>query len=70
MLPGGAWTSSTTFTGKIYRVTGSPGNMSFKGGDVTELGDLALLFADRDHATLDYTVDGIHTRKQITRQPF
>ena len=34
------------------------------------LGDLVLLFTDRDNATVDYTVDGIHTRKQITRQPF
>ena len=70
VLPGGTWTSSTTFTGKLYRVTGSPGNMDFKPGDVTELGDLVLLFTDRDHATLDYTVNGIHTRKQIMRQPF
>ena len=51
-------------------MTGSPGNAAFKGGDVTELGDLVLLFTDREHATLDYTVDGIHTRKQIVRQPF
>ena len=70
VVPGGTWTSSTTFTGKLYRVTGSPGNLAFRGGDVTLLGDLVLLFTDRDHATLDYTVDGIHTRKQITRQPF
>ena len=70
VLPGGTWTSSTTFTGKIYRVTGAPGNVPFRGGDVTELGDLVLLFTDRDHATLDYTVNGIHTRKQVMRQPF
>ena len=70
VLTGGMWTSSTTFTGKLYRVTGSPGNMAFKAGDVNELGDLALLFTDREHATLDYTVNGIHTRKQIMRQPF
>ncbi len=70
VLPGGTWTSSTTFTGKIYRVTGSPGNMNFKPGDVTELGDLVLLFTDEGHATLDYTVNAIHTRKSITRQPF
>ena len=70
VLPGGKWTSSTTFTGMIYRVTGAPATVPFRGGDVTPLGDLVLLFSDRDHATLDYTVNGIHVRKEIMRQPF
>jgi cytochrome c553 len=70
VMPGGVWTSSTTFTGKIYRVTAAAAGTPFVLGDVTELGDLVLLFADESHASVDYTVNGIHTRKQITRQPF
>ena len=51
-------------------MTGAPANAAFRSGDVTELGDLVLLFTDSGHATVDYTVSGIHTHKQILRQPF
>ena len=70
VMPGGKWTSSTTFTGKIYGVSGSAADQPFAPVSVTELGDLVLLFTDDSHASVDYTVNGIHTRKQITRQPF
>ena len=70
VLPGGAWTSSTTFSGKLYRVTGSPGNVPFKGGDVTEVGTATLLFNGANNATLTYSVDGAQVSKAIERQPF
>ena len=70
VLPGGAWTSSATFTGKLYRVTGSPGNAPFRAGDVTEVGNATLLFNGANNATLTYSVDGVQVSKVIERQPF
>ena len=70
VLPGGAWTSSTTFTGTLYRVTGSPGSVPFKAGDVTEVGTATLLFNGANNATLTYSVDGVQVSKAIERQPF
>ena len=70
VLPGGTWTSSATFTGKLYRVTGSPGNAAFRPGDVTEVGTATLLFNGANNATLTYSVDGVQVSKVIERQPF
>jgi cytochrome c553 len=70
VLPGGTWTSSTTFTGNLFRVTGSPANMPFRGGDVAQVGTATLLFNGADNATLTYSVDGVQVTKAIARQPF
>ena len=70
VLPGGAWTSSATFTGNLYRVTGSPGGQAFKAGDVTQVGTATLLFNGANAATLTYSVDGVQVTKSIVRQPF
>ena len=70
VLPGGTWTSSATFTGKLYRVTGSPGNTAFRAGDVTEVGNATLLFNGANNATLTYSVNGVQVSKAIERQPF
>jgi cytochrome c553 len=70
VLPGGTWTSSATFTGKLYRVTGSPGNAGFRSGDVVEVGTATLLFNGANNATLTYSVSGVQVTKAIERQPF
>ena len=70
VLPGGTWTSSATFTGKLYRVTGSPGNLPFRAGVATEVGTATLLFNGANNATLTYSVDGVQVTKAIERQPF
>jgi cytochrome c553 len=70
VLPGGAWVSPITFTGKLYRVTGSPGNMAFRAGEVVEVGNATLLFNGANDATLTYSVNGVQVSKAITRQPF
>jgi cytochrome c553 len=70
VLPGGTWTSSATFTGKLYRVTGSPANMPFAGGGVAEVGNATLLFNGANNANLTYSVDGVQVTKTIVRQPF
>jgi cytochrome c553 len=70
VLPGGTWTSSATFTGKLYRVTGSPGSMAFRPGEVTEVGTATLLFNGANNANLTYSVNGVQVTKAIERQPF
>ncbi len=70
VLPGGTWTSSATFTGNLYRVTGSPGNQAFKGGVVTQVGTATILFNSANAATFTYSVDGAQVTKSIVRQPF
>jgi hypothetical protein len=71
VLPGGTWTANNIFTGALYHVTGAPGNVTpFKAGDVAQVGNATLLFADRDHATFTYSVNGVQVTKLIQRQPF
>lgn len=70
VLPGGTWTSSAIFTGKLYRVTGSPPNAAFQAGAVFQVGNATLLFNGANNATLTYSVDGVQVTKAIERQPF
>ena len=70
VMAGGRWTSSTTFTGPLYRAAGAPGNAAYRPGQVTHVGEMVLLFVDANTATVDYSVNGIHVTKQISRQPF
>jgi hypothetical protein len=72
VLPGGTWTSSTTFTGKLYSVTGFPGNVPFRPNDtrVTEVGTGTLLFTGPSNANFTYSVNGVQVTKSIERQPF
>ena len=72
VLPGGAWTSSTTFTGKLYRVAARPPTQPFDVPSVlpTEVGTATLLFNGANNATLTYSVDGVQVSKAIERQPF
>jgi hypothetical protein len=73
VIPGGAWTAANTFSGTVYRTTGSawvgapynPGALQ-----ATAAGAVTFTFHDRDNATLSYTVDGVTQSKPITRQPF
>jgi len=70
VLPRCDFTSSTTCTGGLYRVTGSPPNAAFRGGEVFQVGNATLLFNGANDATLTYSVDGVQVSKVITRQPF
>lgn len=70
VMPGGAWSSPSNFSGKLYRVTGSPGNAAFRGGDVVEVGIASIAFNGANDAVLTYSVDGATVAKSITRQPF
>jgi lysyl endopeptidase len=72
-LPGGTWTSSTTFTGAVYATTGpSAASATFNASSVTvrQAGSATLTFSDANNGTFAYTVDGVTESKAITRQPY
>ncbi|HEX4332506.1 MAG TPA: cytochrome c [Usitatibacter sp.] len=70
VMPGGTWTSSTVFTGSLYRVTGSPANAAFKAGSVFAEGTATFTFTDASHGTLAYTANGSQVTKAIEKQAF
>jgi hypothetical protein len=73
VIPGGTWTAANTFTGTVFRTTGSawlgvpynPGALQAQ-----QAGTVTFTFHDRDNATMSYTVEGVTQSKAITRQPF
>lgn len=72
VVPSGAWTSSTTFTGDVYATTGPDPRGAFDASRVTRtrVGTATLSFSARDRGTLSYTVNGVSGTKAITRQAF
>ncbi len=70
VLPRCDFTSASTCTGGLYRVTGSPPNAAFRAGGVFQVGNATLLFNGANNATLTYSVDGVQVTKAIERQPF
>ena len=64
-------TTSGNYTGDLYRTTGPPFN-NFKPAAVTatKVGTATFTFADGNHATFAYTVNGTSQSKQITREIF
>lgn len=70
VMPGGTWNTNTSFSGALYRVTGSPGNAAFKAGDVTQVGTATLDFTDASHGTITYVVNGTQVVKSIQKQPY
>jgi len=70
VLPGGSWTSSTVFTGTLYRVTGSPASAAFQAGSVTQAGSATFTFSDASHGSITYTANGTQVTKSIQKQPF
>lgn len=73
VLPGGTWSSSTTYSGLLYRVTGPPFNRATfdpAAVNVRQVGSATLTFTDRDNGTFAFGVDGTAVTKTITRQPF
>jgi hypothetical protein len=73
VIPGGAWTTPTSFTGAIYRTTGPALGGVFDPSRVTvvPVGVATLAFADADHGTFAWWMDnGAQGIRSITRQPF
>ena len=72
VMPGGTWSSATTFSGDLYATTGQDPRGAFDPTAVTRtrVGSARLVFSARDRATLEYTVNGIAGSKALTRQLF
>ena len=73
VMPSGAWNSShNAFTGSLYLPTGSP----FYAYDASRfnvgasVGTLTITFTDANNATMNYTINGVSARKDITRVLF
>lgn len=73
VMPGGSWTSSSTFTGTLFATSG-PGYTAqpFDPNQVQsrQVGTATITFSDANNGTFSFTVDGISGVKVITRQPF
>lgn len=61
--------NTNTYTGAIYRTTGSPFN-AFDPSKVavTQVGNATLTFTDANNGSFQYTVNGVSQAKAITRQ--
>ena len=73
VVPGGTWTVLNTYTGTVYRTSGSPwvGNAYDPAMlSATPAGTVSLRFDDANSATLGYSVDGVTGSRPIFRQPF
>jgi len=74
MSNGAMQPNGTTFTGELYRTTGSPFNavpfIPIGPGNVTQVGTMTLAFSGADAATLSYTFNGAPVTKSIQRQVF
>lgn len=73
VIPGGTWTSATTFTAPMYSTSGpAASEATFDQSRVktTLVGTATLTFSDASNATFAYTVNGVSGTKSITRQPY
>jgi len=76
VMPGGSWTSGSTYSGTVYRTTSAPTTF-LEGGrfypdsvNRNPAGSMSLTFSGASSATMGYTIDGVSGTKSITRQPF
>ena len=72
VMPDGAWTSSTTYGGALYSVTGPPATAGFDPNAVkrTVAGTASLTFTDANNGTWSFNLDGLSGTKTLSRQPF
>jgi hypothetical protein len=73
VIPGGTWTAANTFTGTVYRTSGSAWlGTAYNAAALNALpvGTATFNFTDIGNATMSYTVDGVTGSKPLVRQPF
>jgi len=73
VLANGALQADGSFTGDLFRTTGSPFNAvpwNPANDTATKVGTMTLKFATNSTGTLSYTVNGTAVTKQISRQVF
>jgi len=72
VMPGGTWTSDTTYEGRLYRTTSSPwAGVAYDPArlQVIDAGSFKLRF-DGTTPTFEYSADGRTGSLPLTRQPF
>ena len=72
VMPGGSWTSSTTYSGALYATLGPAFTKTFNASEVQprQVGNATLTFSSASSGTFTYSVDGVSGTKSIQRQPF
>jgi hypothetical protein len=73
VMPSGSWTSSTTYSGALYRTTGSPwigATYDPTKLDAINVGTFSVTFNVDGTATLNYTADGHSGTAALVREPF
>ena len=72
VMPGGQWTTPTTFAGDLYMASGPDPRGAFDPARVvrTRVGAATLSFSDASRALWSYQVNGVAGSKPIERQPF
>jgi len=72
VIPGGVWTSATSFTGAMYRTSGPAYNGLFDPSrvSVVPVGVGTLSFTEASRGTFTWWVDGANGVKSIERQSF
>lgn len=72
VMPGGQWTSSSTFTGTLYTTAGPHQMSSFDPSLVrtNAVGSATLTFSGANNGTWAWTINGQSGSKAITRQGF
>ncbi len=74
VMPSGSWDAThTVYTGALYLPRGSPFFFAYDASRFAigaAVGVARLTFADANHATFEYTIDGVAGRKDIVRIPF
>ena len=72
-MPGGSWTSATTYTGALYRTSASPwvgGVYNPASLKVIPVGTLRLDFSSPNAATMTSAVDGVTLTRPLSRFDF
>ncbi|QJR14713.1 c-type cytochrome [Usitatibacter palustris] len=71
-LPDGTWTTPTSYTGDIYRVSGPPPTGAYDTSKVgvVKVGSATFTFTTATTGTLAYTINGVTVTRAITRFAF
>jgi len=72
MSAGARQGTGDTFSGALYRTTGSPFNQSFSSSTtkVTQVGTMTISFSGPNSGTLSYSLNGVSVTKNIEKQVF
>jgi hypothetical protein len=60
-MPGGTWTTATTYAGSIYVTSGSPYRLGWNQGEygITKVGDFRFQFTDPGHGVFTYSISAV-----------